>query len=112
MANKKHKNADKPFKWKHADGGMILWLVTWYCRYALSYRDLKEIAAWRGLEIDRSTLCRWVQEYSPEINKCIGQHGLPENEYHVHLIFLITLINPYIIILYKKISPYKNINLI
>lgn len=64
-----HKDATKPFKWKHAVGEIILWLVTWYCRYALSYRDLKEIAAERGLKLDHSTIYRWVQEYAPEINK-------------------------------------------
>ena len=69
MANKKHKDTDKPFKWKHAVGEVILWLVTWYSRYALSYRDLKEIAAERGLQLDHSTIYRWVQEYAPEINK-------------------------------------------
>ena len=71
MANKKHKAAKKPFKWKHTVGEVILWLVTWYSRYALSYRDLKEIAAERGLQLDHSTIYRWVQEYSPEINKRI-----------------------------------------
>jgi IS6 family transposase len=69
MANKKHKDASKPFKWKHAVGEVILWLVTWYSRYALSYRDLKEIAAERGFTLDHSTIYRWVQEYAPEINK-------------------------------------------
>jgi IS6 family transposase len=69
MANKKHKNATKPFKWKHAVGEVILWLVTWYSRYALSYSDLKEIAAERGFALNRSTIYRWVQEYAPEISK-------------------------------------------
>jgi IS6 family transposase len=69
MANKKYKEAAKPFKWKHAAGEVILWLVSWYARYALSYRDLKEMSAERGFELDRSTIYRWVQEYAPEINK-------------------------------------------
>lgn len=69
MANKKHKDEANPFKWKHAVGEIILWLVTWYCKYALSYRDLKEIAAERGFTLDHSTIYRWVQEYAPEINK-------------------------------------------
>jgi transposase-like protein len=71
MANKKHKDEAKPFKWKHAVGEIILWLVTWYSRYALSYRDLKEIAAERGFKLDHSTIYRWVQEYASEINKRI-----------------------------------------
>ncbi len=52
----KIKRQSKPFKWKHAAGEAILWLVTWYSRYALSYRDLKEIAAERGFVLDRSTI--------------------------------------------------------
>ncbi len=74
MANKKHKDGNKPFKWKHSVGEIILWLVRWYCRYALSYADLKEMAAERGFELDRSTIFRWVQEYGPEINKRVRPH--------------------------------------
>ena len=71
MANKKHKNSKKTFKWKHHIGEVILWLVRWYCRYALSYRDLQEIAQKRGLSLNRSTIFRWVQEHAPEINKAV-----------------------------------------
>jgi len=71
MYQKKHKNTLYPFKWKQFKGDIILWSVRWYCRYALSYRDLKEMAAERGLDIERSTLCRWVQEYGPELAKRI-----------------------------------------
>lgn len=74
MPNKKYKNPKKPFKWKHASGEIILWLVMWYCRYALSYRDLQEIAMERGLELDHTTIYRWVQEYAPEINKRTKPH--------------------------------------
>ena len=74
MANKKYKDQSKPFKWKHMVGEIILWLVTWYSRYALSYRDLKEIAAERGFELDHSTIYRWVQEYSSEIKSRIKPH--------------------------------------
>jgi transposase-like protein len=71
MANKKYKDAAKPFKWKHVQGEIILWLVSWYSRYALSYRDLKEIAAERGFVLERSTIYRWVQEYATEISRLI-----------------------------------------
>jgi transposase-like protein len=74
MANKKYKDLLKPFKWKHSAGDIIIWLVTWYCRYALSYRDLSEMALERGLKLDRSTVFRWVQEYAPEIKKRIKPH--------------------------------------
>ena len=74
MAVKEFKNEKTPFKWKHFKGDIILWLVRWHCRYALSYADLKEIAAERGLSVERSTLCRWVHEYAPEINKRMKPH--------------------------------------
>lgn len=64
----------QPFKWKHFVGEIILWLVRWYGRYALSYRDLKEMAAERGLSVERSTIMRWVHEYSPELEKRIKPH--------------------------------------
>ena len=56
MYKKKAKNTKHPFKWKHFEGEIILWLVRWYCRYALSYGDLKEIALERGMKIERSTI--------------------------------------------------------
>ncbi len=66
---KKYKDRKNPFKWEHFEGDIILWDVRWYCRYALSYRDLQEVSQERGLNICPSTLCRWVQEYGPELTK-------------------------------------------
>jgi transposase-like protein len=34
--------------------------VHWYLRFGLSYRDLEEILAERGIEVDHPTLYRWV----------------------------------------------------
>ncbi len=39
--------------------------VRWYVRYRLSYADLAEWLAERGLRVDRSTLYRWVQRFLP-----------------------------------------------
>ena len=69
MYKKRNQDPEKPFKWKHFKGDIILWLVRWYGRYALSYNDLKEMAAERGLTIQRSTIYRWVQEYSVELKE-------------------------------------------
>jgi transposase, IS6 family len=66
---KNYKNREKPFKWKHFEGEIILWGVRWYCRYALSYRELKEICQERGLKVCYSTLCRWVHEYAGLLSK-------------------------------------------
>ena len=42
-------------------------LVRWYVAYALSYRDIEELAAGRGLQVDHSTINRWVIHYSPQL---------------------------------------------
>ena len=42
-----------PFKWKHFVGEIILLNVRWYLKYPLSYRNLKEMMAERGVEVDR-----------------------------------------------------------
>jgi transposase, IS6 family len=39
--------------------------VRWYLRYALSYRDVEELLAERGIEVDHVTLYRWVQRFTP-----------------------------------------------
>jgi transposase-like protein len=44
---------------------VILWAVRWYLRYGLSYRDLEELLAERGIEVDHATLYRWVQRFTP-----------------------------------------------
>ncbi len=46
---------------------VILLAVRWYLRYGLSYRDLEELLAERGIEVDQVTLYRWVQRFTPLI---------------------------------------------
>ena len=46
---------------------VILLAVRWYLRYGLSYRDLEELLAERGMEVDHVTLYRWVQRFTPLI---------------------------------------------
>ena len=57
------------FKWRHFQGSIILNCVRWYCKYGISYRDLEEMMEERGLEVDHTTLYRWVQQYAPEMEK-------------------------------------------
>src|SRR3546814_21077474 len=40
-----------------------------YCRYPISYRDLEEMLAKRGISVDHTTIYRWVQCYAPEMVK-------------------------------------------
>ena len=44
---------------------VILPAVRWYLRYGLSFRDLEEILAERGIDVDRVSLFRWVQRFTP-----------------------------------------------
>lgn len=62
------------FKWKHFQPEIILLNVRWYCRYALSYRDLEEMMAERGLSVDHSTINRWVLQYGPELDQRCRPH--------------------------------------
>ena len=45
----------------------ILYAVFFYVRYGVSYRDLEEIMAERGVDVDHTTLNRWVIKYAPLI---------------------------------------------
>ena len=44
---------------------VITLTVRWYLRYGLSYRDVEELLAERGVEVDHTTLFRWVVRFTP-----------------------------------------------
>jgi len=46
---------------------VILLAVRWYLRYGLSYRDVEELLAERGIEVDHVTIYGWVQRFTPEL---------------------------------------------
>jgi len=53
------------FKGSHFPKSIILQAVFWYLRYSLSYRDIEELMAERGVEVDHATIQRWVVKYTP-----------------------------------------------
>ena len=53
------------FRGRHFRDEIIVLCVRWYLRYPLSYRNLEEMMAERGLTIDHSTIARWVLRYAP-----------------------------------------------
>ena len=63
----KHRSA--LFHGRHFRDEIILLCVRWYLRYSLSYRDLEEMMAERGLSVDHVTIWRWVQRYAPILNQ-------------------------------------------
>ena len=70
----------QPFKWRHFPAEIILLNVRWYCRYPLSYRNLEEMMRERGLNVDHSTINRWVLHYGPEIDQRCRPHLKPTND--------------------------------
>jgi IS6 family transposase len=44
---------------------VILLAVRWYLRYGLSCRDVAELLAERGVDVDHVTIYRWVQRFTP-----------------------------------------------
>lgn len=58
-----------PFKHHRFPSEIILCAVQWYLRYPLSYQDVVDLLAERGITIDWSTVYRWVQKIGPEITK-------------------------------------------
>ncbi len=56
---------------------IIVLCVRWYLRYCLSYRELEEMMAERGVEVDHSTIARWVLHFSPILNDLI-RHEMKE----------------------------------
>src|SRR5271166_1788913 len=55
------------FKWRQFEPEVILLAVGWYLRFSLSYRDVEELLAERGISADHVTLWRWVQRYAPAL---------------------------------------------
>ena len=37
----KNNNGSNPFKWKHYEGEIILWMVRWYCRMENDHKFIK-----------------------------------------------------------------------
>ncbi len=52
----------------------MLLCVRWYLRSSLSSRDLEEMMRERGLQVDHTTIYRWVQRYAPELDKRSRPH--------------------------------------
>jgi transposase-like protein len=44
---------------------VIVLAVRWYLRFGLSYRDLEELLAERGIQADHVTIYRWVLRFTP-----------------------------------------------
>lgn len=72
--------SSSPFQWRHFEPEIIICGVRWYRRYALSYRDVEELLLERGLSVDHTTVFRWVQRYTPELDQRGRPHLKPTND--------------------------------
>src|SRR5918999_2641818 len=65
------------FRGRHFDRVIITLSVRWYITYKLSYRDLVEMMAERGVILSHTTILRWVQCYVPEFEKRWRRYARP-----------------------------------
>jgi transposase-like protein len=69
------RNMEELFAGRHFDREVIILCVRWYLRYKLSFRDLVEMMAERGLDLAHTTILPWVQRYTPEFCKRWNRYG-------------------------------------
>ena len=65
------------FKWRHFQSDIILTCIRWYLAYPLSYRNIEEVMLERGVDVDHTTINRWVIKYTPQIEKKFRKHKAP-----------------------------------
>ena len=70
---------------RHRFPAEIIQHAIWLClRFTLSYRDVKELLAERGLEVSYETVRRWVLKFGPLIARKLRQ-GRPRPSARWHL---------------------------
>jgi len=62
------------FKGRQFTAEVILWAVRWYLMFPISYRDLELMLLDRGVEVDHTSIFRWIQAYAAEVEKRIRPH--------------------------------------
>src|SRR5271156_4414927 len=68
---------DPMYRQRAFDADVIQLCVRWYITYRLSYRDLVEMMAERGVKVAHSTILRWVTRYVPEFEKRWARFSKP-----------------------------------
>ena len=62
-------SVDAHFKGRPFAREILILCVRWYLRFKLSFRDLVEMMAERGIDLAHTTIMRWIQRYVPEFEK-------------------------------------------
>ncbi|CAH2603026.1 protein of unknown function [Rhodovastum atsumiense] len=65
------------FKGRHFTADVIIRAVRWYLMFPVSYRDLELMLADRAVEVDHTTIFRWIQAYAPEFEKRLRPYLRP-----------------------------------
>jgi len=72
-------SSEKPelFKGHHFNHLLIIQAVRWYVTYKLSYRDVCDLMAERGVTVVHTTVLRWVQRFVPVFEKMWEKYARP-----------------------------------
>ena len=65
---------------KQLPSATILMAVRWYVAYKLSYRNIEELLAERGVKVDHATIHRWVLEYAPQLESVFRSRKRPVSD--------------------------------
>jgi len=68
------------FEGRHFDQEVIVLCVRWYLRFKLSFRDLVEMMAERGLPMAHTTIMRWVHHYAREFERRWNRFARPTGQ--------------------------------
>lgn len=67
----------KHFNGRHFEDLIILQCLRWYLKYPISYRQLSEMMSERGVDVNHTTIYRWIQHYSPHFEKEVKRYAKP-----------------------------------
>jgi putative transposase len=65
------------FKGAHFPQEIMLTGVRWYVAYPLSTRRVEERMEERGVQVDHTTINRWVIQYSPQLEAAFHRRKQP-----------------------------------
>jgi transposase-like protein len=77
MVRARFPGLDELFEGRHFDQEVIILCVRWHPRFKLSYRDLVEMMAERGLPVAHTTIMRWVHRYASEFERRWNRFARP-----------------------------------
>ena len=63
-----------PFRGRRVTAEFMLWTQRGYLQFSVNYRNGESMLVDRGVEVDHTTVYRWIQDDAPELDKRLGQH--------------------------------------